>query len=71
MTTFTNLNYCVYVLISLSDGNFYVGLTDNLKRRLTQHFAGSPRRQLHGVRSGLSTVSTTCPRRMPNAVRSI
>ena len=28
MTTFTKLKYCVYVLISVSDGNFYVGLTD-------------------------------------------
>ena len=40
MTTFTKLKYCVYVLISLVDKNFYVGLTDDLKRRLTQHFHG-------------------------------
>ena len=40
MTTFTELNYCVYVLISLSDDNFYGGMTEDLKRRLTQHFHG-------------------------------
>ncbi|MFC1462528.1 GIY-YIG nuclease family protein [Verrucomicrobiota bacterium] len=38
--TFTKLKYCIYVLLSLSDNNFYIGLTDNLKRRLTQHFRG-------------------------------
>jgi putative endonuclease len=43
MTRFTKLNYCVYVLISLADHNFYVGFTDNLKRRLTQHFHGQSR----------------------------
>ena len=42
MTTFTKLKYCVYVLISLSDNDFYVGFTDNLKRRLTEHFGGQP-----------------------------
>jgi len=37
------LQYCVYVLYSLSDGNFYIGFTENLKRRLTEHFAGKNR----------------------------
>lgn len=40
MTQFTKLKYCVYILVSLSDGDFYVGLTEDLKRRLTEHFHG-------------------------------
>ena len=39
-TAFTKLKYCIYILVSLADNDFYVGLTDNLKRRLTQHFRG-------------------------------
>lgn len=34
------LQYCVYVLLSLHDGNFYVGFTTDLQRRLTEHFHG-------------------------------
>ena len=34
------LNYCVYVLISLQDGNLYVGYTTDLQERLTAHFKG-------------------------------
>lgn len=30
--------YFVYVLRSLNSGNFYKGLTDNLERRLNEHF---------------------------------
>lgn len=40
MTTFAKLKYCVYILASLSDGDFYVGQTEDLKRRLTEHFHG-------------------------------
>ena len=32
--------YFVYVLKSLKTGNFYKGLTDNLDRRLKEHFSG-------------------------------
>ncbi|MCL4364699.1 GIY-YIG nuclease family protein, partial [Patescibacteria group bacterium] len=34
------LKYCVYVLISLKDKDLYVGITTNLKQRLTSHFHG-------------------------------
>ena len=30
----------VYVLLSQKDGNRYIGSTDNLERRLNQHFTG-------------------------------
>ncbi|OGG11354.1 hypothetical protein A2Z00_04645 [Candidatus Gottesmanbacteria bacterium RBG_13_45_10] len=29
--------FYVYILYSYKDGGFYIGFTDNLKRRLTQH----------------------------------
>ena len=35
------LNYCVYVLYSVKDKNFYSGYTVNLKQRLTSHFRGN------------------------------
>lgn len=43
------LRFCVYVLLSLKDFKFYIGFTENLKERLTDHFHGqspatSPRR---------------------------
>ena len=34
------LNHYVYVLRSTTDGQFYVGLTDNLPARLQAHNAG-------------------------------
>ena len=34
------LQYCVYVLLSMHDGNLYVGFTTDLQRRLTEHFHG-------------------------------
>ena len=33
--------YYVYVLRSLKDGNSYIGITDDLERRLKQHNSGS------------------------------
>ena len=32
--------HCVYVLLSLADGKFYIGFTGDLKRRLAEHQAG-------------------------------
>jgi putative endonuclease len=48
-TRMKKLQYCVYVLCSLKDNSFYIGFTQNLKQRLTDHFHGyskstSPRR---------------------------
>jgi predicted GIY-YIG superfamily endonuclease len=34
------LQYCVYVLLSMHDGDLYVGFTTDLQRRLTEHFHG-------------------------------
>lgn len=34
------LQYCVYVLYSLKDNNFYIGYTTNLHERLTAHIHG-------------------------------
>ena len=35
-----NKFYYTYVLLSKKDGNIYIGITNNLKRRLKQHNAG-------------------------------
>lgn len=35
------LLYCVYVLISLKDKNFYISYTTNLHQRLTSHMNGN------------------------------
>ena len=40
MKTEFPLPYCVYILLSLKDDNFYVGFTTNLPRRLDEHFQG-------------------------------
>lgn len=32
--------YCVYVLLSSRDSKFYIGFTNNLKRRLAEHQRG-------------------------------
>ncbi len=32
--------YYVYVLLSKKDGNFYIGYTDDLKKRLDEHNKG-------------------------------
>ncbi len=34
------LPYCVYILLSRKDGNFYVGYTTDLPRRLDEHNQG-------------------------------
>ena len=34
------LPFCVYVLLSEKDDNFYVGYTTDLSRRLDEHFQG-------------------------------
>jgi|SRR3989338_589663 len=35
------LQYCVYVLLSQKDNNFYIGYTTNLHQRLTSHIQGN------------------------------
>lgn len=40
MTNDPALPYCVYVLRSLRDGDFYVGFTTDLPRRLDEHNQG-------------------------------
>jgi putative endonuclease len=40
-TKMKKLQYCVYVLYSLKDNSFYIGFTENLKQRLTDHFHGN------------------------------
>lgn len=35
------LQYCVYVLYSKKDNNFYTGYTTNLQERLTSHMSGN------------------------------
>ena len=40
METEYPLPYCVYILLSLKDDNFYVGYTTDLPRRLGEHFQG-------------------------------
>lgn len=37
------LSHCVYVLLSLKDGQFYIGLSSNLQGRMRQHDAGDCR----------------------------
>lgn len=32
--------FCVYILKSLKDGNFYIGKTNDLQRRLREHNGG-------------------------------
>lgn len=36
----TKLKHCVYILQSQKDKKLYIGLTTNLKQRLTDHFKG-------------------------------
>jgi putative endonuclease len=39
--------YFVYVLKSLSDGNFYIGYTHDLKKRLREHNEGISKSTMH------------------------
>ena len=39
--------YCVYVLRSLKDARYYIGYTDNLKRRLQDHNRGKSKSIKH------------------------
>ncbi len=41
MSQMKKLQYCVYVLLSLKDGMFYIGYTTNLHERLTSHITGN------------------------------
>jgi len=36
----SHLQCCVYVLLSMHDGNPFIGFTTDLQRRLTEHFHG-------------------------------
>ena len=62
------LPYCVYVLLSLKDDNFYVGYTTELSRRLDEHFQGrntstAPRRPLVLVHCEYYLAKTDAERR--------
>lgn len=39
----SKLQYCVYVLLSMHDGNLYAGFTTDIQRRLTEYFQGKSR----------------------------
>jgi putative endonuclease len=39
----------VYILQSSKTGRYYVGITDNIEKRLTQHNAGKNRSTRHGT----------------------
>jgi putative endonuclease len=39
--------YYVYVLLSESDGNFYIGFTSDLKRRMIEHQNGESKSTKH------------------------
>lgn len=34
------MKYCVYILKSLKDQSLYIGLTSNIKKRITEHRLG-------------------------------
>ncbi len=34
---FTVMSYCVYILYSETTGRFYIGMTENLQQRISQH----------------------------------
>ena len=36
-----SIYFYTYILLSLKDNNFYIGSTNNLKRRLKEHQSGS------------------------------
>lgn len=39
-TSDVSIRYYVYILYSLKDGKLYIGFTNNLKKRLTEHANG-------------------------------
>jgi putative endonuclease len=41
--------YYVYVLLSIADRQFYVGLTDNLPKRLLEHDSGQVNSTRHRI----------------------
>ena len=43
----SNVPVSVYVLLSLLDNRFYVGITDNLQRRLAEHQSGRTKSTRH------------------------
>ncbi len=45
------LPYCVYILLSEKDGNFYIGFTTDLHRRFTEHIHGQSDATAPGARS--------------------
>lgn len=36
-----NMNYFVYILLSVKDGKYYIGSTKNVEKRLREHNSGS------------------------------
>ena len=63
-----SLPYCVYVLLSEKDDNFYVGYTADLARRLDEHFQGrntstAPRRPFKLVHCEYYLAKTDAERR--------
>ena len=68
MKTAYQLPFCVYVLLSLKDDNFYVGYTTDLSRRLDEHFQGrntstAPRRPFTLVHCEYYLAKTDAERR--------
>ena len=62
------LPFCIYVLLSEKDGDFYVGFTENLPRRLDEHFNGrsaatAPRRPLILIHCEYYSVRSDAERR--------
>ncbi len=62
------LPYCVYILLSRKDDNFYVGYTTDLPRRLDEHFQGrntstAPRRPLRLIYCEYHASTTDAHRR--------
>lgn len=68
MTDQRVLPYCVYILLSQKDGDFYVGFTTDLPRRLDEHNQGrntstAPRRPFALVHAEFYLAKTGAERR--------
>ncbi|MCB0615462.1 MAG: tyrosine-type recombinase/integrase [Phaeodactylibacter sp.] len=67
------LEYCTYVLISLTDRKLYIGYTTNLDRRLQEHNSGkvmsTPNRELKKIcaLAGINEVVTEGERTLPKS----